>query len=489
MNNSFVETNEKGKLIFYPQKFAKIFVTENKLVTKEGTIFIYRNGYYNLITDNTMNSIIRARINNDSCKSVWISDSLKAIKEITHIEGYQFQKEFDNDKHIINVKNGVLKINFDTGDIVLQKHSSEIKSTIQLDVNYVYDVSIPNWTNFLNTSLKSDEERLFLQEIMGYAYLNYINGNAENIYFFHGEGGNGKGKIFDIQKSIMTERNILIMNEKQIINTDQNNQFFGFQFNNKLNVQVRETNYNFKNLTFIKDLVCGSIQQSEKKGSMEMLDTKFCGKVTISTNDTVKLLDTTQGVRRRAKFLLINEKIEKVIGNLGELLEKEKDGIFMWALEGLKRLIKNDFVHSLPKSHYKLLDTYMTHSNNFLSFIKKYISITPENNIDKVKRGISKENLFELFNEEFGNMYKNKNDFYSKFEAEVNKELKLNIVSKKCRIVDVITNTDKNVHGYVGIFYDIDKNVEVDYEEVEREAIKNENNVENLIDYKIKKKI
>lgn len=485
---NYLIVDNKGKLIFYPQKFAKYFIEKYYIYSCEGRIYIYENGNYQFTSDSTLTSIIRNTINNDFCKTLWISDSVKAIKDLAHIKIDDFNKIFNNYKNIINVKNGLLYLNKD-GTITLKQHDPKIKTTIQLDVNYKENYKLNHWNMFLNTSLKSDEERIFLQEIMGYSYLNYINGNAQNMYFFHGEGGNGKGIIFDINESILG-KNYLQMNETKVINTDQNNQFFGFQFDNKLNVQIRETNYHFKNLTFLKDLVCGSISQSEKKGSMEIVDIKFNGKVWVSTNDKIKILDTTIGTKRRAKFLLINEKIEKKIGNLDELLENEKDDIFSWAIDGLIEFIKNDYNHRLPQSHFKLFDDYMTHSNNFLSFIKSYISLTPSENLLKELRGISKENVFELFKNEYGNIYTNKKDFFNKFENELFNELKYKMKPRRFRVIDVFTRYEINVHSYIGIYYNIDKDVEIDENEEELNYIKDEKdgkNLENVLPFDSKK--
>ena len=61
---NFLEKTEKGKLIFYPQRFAKVFIKENNIYSCEGSIYMYENGNYNFylkklsLLPNNLNKLI-----------------------------------------------------------------------------------------------------------------------------------------------------------------------------------------------------------------------------------------------------------------------------------------------------------------------------------------------------------------------------------------------------------------------------------------------
>ena len=58
--------------------------------------------------------------------------------------------------------------------------------------------------------------------------------------------------------------------------------------------------------------------------------------------------------------------------NLAEKLAAERDGILMWALSGLKRLIAANYAFSETERTRAELDKYRIESNSVLSFAKEY---------------------------------------------------------------------------------------------------------------------
>jgi P4 family phage/plasmid primase-like protien len=439
-----VTNNGRG---FLNLPFAEYFLKKHIIYSVEEAFYVYKSGFYKKTNLQSVKALIEAELRKLNCldmKTSWVKETIDRIQAKRHLSYEKFNKIFNQDKTIINVKNGIIKFDLKTGDYKFLPHSSEYKSTIQLNVMYnEKSKNIESWTNFLETSLNTEKERKFLCEIMGYTLMNYLSNSGQNFYCFHGEGGNGKGTVFRLLNEILGITNVGSCKAKQLTDSENQNQFFGFQFINKLIIEVSETNYNFKDLSLVKQLSGGDFQQIEKKKENETLNFIFEGKLLISTNDKVKFYDTSEGVKRRAKFLVMNNKIKKPMSDLDERLKKEKESIFLILLKSLKGLIKNDFIHTLPESHFKIFDKYMEHSNNYLKFIRKHIVLGGS---------LAKAEIVTLFNDQYGSIYKDKDKLFDSFEKELENE-KIYFELKKCRTKSVFSLEEKITMSYVGISY------------------------------------
>lgn len=446
-NENWFMMTQKGRT-FLSVKFADHLLNKYTIYCVEDKFYIYSKGYYKTIDDSTLNCLIEKELGKfkyDDIKDNWLKEVTSRIRNRTHYTIEKFNNEFNIEKNIINVKNGLIKFDFKTGEYTFLKHDMSLKSTIQLNIEYdKNNKNLNNWNKFLETSLNTKEERMFLQEIMGYLLINHLNNNAQNFYCFHGEGGNGKGTLFRLFNEILGNKNVADCKSKILTNTDKQNQFYGFQFISKLLIAISETNYDFDDLSLVKQLSGGDFQKVEKKGLNDTFDFEFKGKIIFSTNNKIKFRDTSNGVKRRVKFLVIDNKIKNTISNLDERLKKEKDSIFIWCLEGLQRLIKNDFKHTLPLSHFKVFEEYMEHSNNYLKFVRNHINIGSD--------GIIKSEIIDLFNEHYGKIYKDKDKLYDLFERELKNE-NIDFEVKKKRTQSYLFDKVSNAMTYTGIIY------------------------------------
>jgi P4 family phage/plasmid primase-like protien len=433
---------------FLSEIFSDYICKHYKIYNCEGNLYIYDSGYYKNISKSALESLIEKtfrKLEYTDFKTNWTNETIQRIESKTYISLDKFDSIFNIYENIINVKNGIIKFDFKTGEFEFLKHDEKYKITIQLDVEYNPDCkNLFNWDKFLSTSLNTDKERMFLQEIGGYSLINHLNNNGQNIYCLHGEGGNGKGTFRRILNSILGSRNYTDCKASQLTNSDKQNQFFGFQFKNKLLLGTTETNYDFKDFSLLKALSGGDRQSIEMKGTNELNDYFFNGKIILSTNNKIKIYDTSKGTKRRIKFLEMDNDIKNTISDLDKRLSSEKESIFVWFLDGLKRLIKNNFIHILPDSHYEIFNMYMEHSNNFLRFVRNHI---------KIGKAIMKTEIFKLFQEQYGNIYRNKDELYLNFEKELKNENINFEVRRYNGVKSFFDGQEKNTTAYIGIEY------------------------------------
>jgi putative DNA primase/helicase len=97
-------------------------------------------------------------------------------------------------------------------------------------------------------------------------------------------------------------------------------------------------------------------------------------------NQIPKIDDTSHGWWRRIYILeFLREFSEAEMDvHLTDRLKTELSGIFNWALDGYKRLRKNNFIFSKGISMQKSKQQYKNQSNSVFAFISKYLDKTDE---------------------------------------------------------------------------------------------------------------
>jgi len=93
------------------------------------------------------------------------------------------------------------------------------------------------------------------------------------------------------------------------------------------------------------------------------------------------LYDRSDGFYRRQLVLQVRDKQPDRVDDaeLGDKLREEAEGILLWCLEGLHRLIDNGFVFSLSQRTRKNMDEIRKADNNILEFLEStgYIMFEP----------------------------------------------------------------------------------------------------------------
>lgn len=441
--------------------FGDYFLSKYHVYTVEKDSYIYDGGVYKCVSDNILKSLIEKELEargTSNCN--WVRECLEKIKLKTVRSLEEFQKIFDNNPNLINVKNGILDIT--NGEICFKKHSPRYLLTKQLDVKYNPKATLDKWNYYLDSSLDADDERSLLQEHLGYHY--YHGLPAHHFYCFHGTGGNGKGLYFKIMRSILGGLNVSMERSTMLSENGKQNQFFGSKFIGKFSIQVPETSYYLNNMDYIKILSGGDTQQIELKRENASINYEFKGKLSISTNDKIKIR-IDDGVERRITFIKMDNKPKKVNPFLYDELLQEIEGIFLWGLKGLLRFKNNGWKHTMPDSHFKLFNTYWVHSDNYLRFVRNFI---------QYGNGVSKGQLIQKFIEQFSGIHKNKLDIIDKVEEALRKE-GYNVNICRGRVKSLFDDSFTNTYYYSGIEY-------VEYKESEKEYMKQEQEGKNESD-------
>ena len=120
-------------------------------------------------------------------------DILTQTKRMVHI----LPERWNADKDVFACASGLIDLR--TGK--LSPHSPEHLITMRSKIAYDPLAECPKWDGFLLQSQPDQAVRRYLQALMGYAATGHTNMNE--IYFFKGSGGNGKGVFIETLRWVM----------------------------------------------------------------------------------------------------------------------------------------------------------------------------------------------------------------------------------------------------------------------------------------------
>ena len=105
---------------------------------------------------------------------------------------------------------------------------------------------------------------------------------------------------------------------------------------------------------------------------------------------------------------------DKIDVELTGKLESEADGIFRFALAGLRRLMANNFRFSITKSNTDELQKYREESNSVLSFVRNWCEVDEANEVGRSEFF----DAYKAFCSEAGMSPFGRNTFHAEFEAQ-----------------------------------------------------------------------
>jgi P4 family phage/plasmid primase-like protien len=254
-------------------------------------------------------------------------------------------KPFDS-SHVVLFKNGIL----DVLNSKLTPHDNNLFTTATLPYNYDSRTVCPGWITAVYEWLEEDEERItLLQEWFGYNMIasNYL----EQLMFIYGVSGSGKSTMLRVLQYLLGD-NCMPVNARQLC-VDQ----FGLApLIGKYAVTVSDddkldSRMGKKLLPILKQISGNDAVPIRRMHKLAVSGTLFC-KVTYVSNSLPVFLDESQAIFRRYNLLNFGNRtiVQNPDRGLYRKLQGERTGIAAWAVEGLRRLLKNYGNFTLPEA-------------------------------------------------------------------------------------------------------------------------------------------
>lgn len=358
------EPTEQG-LRFLPGVLADYMAKEVPAFYAAEQYYNYESGYYKDLNELAARNMVRGNM---------ISRMTK-LAQITDTEGQwrmQIQKDakdLNANPYIINVKNGL----FNVIDGTLSEHTPEYLSTVQLAVNYTPGATCPRFIQYMNESLPADQVHL-VQEMFGY-FLIPVN-RAQKCFVIVGEAGAGKSVLLLVLNDILLGKE----NVSNVTWQALNERFKTAELFGKLaNIFADLPTKNIDDNGIFKALVGEDYLTVERKNKNPFSFQPYA-RLLFSCNTIPRNYgDKSEGFYRRLIIIRFTHAVPEAKRD-PDLLEKfraEADGIFLWALEGLTRLMNNNFKFSVTDTNIQELQKYREDSNSVLSFVKECCEIDP----------------------------------------------------------------------------------------------------------------
>lgn len=310
-----------------------------------------------------------------------LSSILKLLQADCNVHSDKPVKEF-NTLPLINVINGTLHIDINTGEVVLKPHSMYDYVTVQLPVYYNENAKCPLWRKFVSdiTNEREDDQDV-LQEFTGYSFL--PNCKFQKALMLKGGGSNGKSVFFNIIKALLGG-----------IGSDGRGYVSATEMSKwSKDFRLMPLRHSWLNISYDMEADLRGAEGIFKKVTAgEVLEDSYKHKDPIAFNTRSKLMmaanffpqvnDTSDGFMRR--WLIVELPMHfvdkgkvrpftndrELDPNLEEKLMKELPGILNWMLEGLQRLLRNNkFTHTA--NHDRLIREFRQANDPLYSFVEE----------------------------------------------------------------------------------------------------------------------
>lgn len=243
----------------------------------------------------------------------------------------------------IHVLNGVIKVDGGYGEpptFTPEKKFCVNRLNISYDPEIWRHVYYPvNFQTFLN-ELLDNEDVITLQEYLGYCLI--PSTRAQTALFIIGNGGEGKSRIGVVLNAIFGSA--MLSGNFQRVEDDK---FFRYNLINKLLMNDDDMQMTaLKSTGYIKNIITAEIPiDVEAKGKQSQQAQLYSRFLCFGNGSPKALYDKSDGFARRLLILSTKPKPPNRKDNpfLAEKFIAEKEQVFCWMLDGLRRLMKNNF--------------------------------------------------------------------------------------------------------------------------------------------------
>ena len=276
------------------------------------------------------------------------SAHINEIKLYIMKKTYRKREEFDTNINIINLKNGLYKINVDHPDEPhFVPHTPDYLSLSQKPITYDPNAKAVLFGKFLKDVLYPSEIRTVI-ELMAYTF--YRDNPFEIITKLFGYGANGKSVFVGLLTAIHGHRNISNVPLPQMLG----NTFALSDLENKyVNIDTELPKATLHDTTILKKMTGRQDIRIERK-NQKAYDTKLYAKLFFSANKVPRTDDDSNAYYRREVIISFPNTFEGKRDDVNLIFklttEQELSGIFNIMMSTLQNVLRNTCIFMTEKS-------------------------------------------------------------------------------------------------------------------------------------------
>ena len=372
-NKEYPEWYDSGKI--NEVAFCKDFLDRHPTVCVNGRFFTKEGR----VSDE---SVIRRQIYEmlRSHFSCGLTRRVMNLLDLLRLESYAPDLPVQEDR--LHVANGTL---FLDGRFVPDKEFCRNRLPVR------YDPEAPQpvlWLRFLSELLE-EEDILTLQEYLGYCLI--PSNRGQTMLLLKGSGGEGKSRIGIVMQKLLgnNQKNgcIAKVEHSPFARADLENELLMVDDDMKMEA-LKSTHY-------LKSLISAETPMDlERKGEQSYQGDIYVRFLAFSNGDLESLYDHTDGFYRRQLILSVKRKPKDRVDDpyLADKLCAEAEGIFLWCLDGLKRLITNGYRFTESSQTRSNREDARQEADNVLLFLRSdgYIRL-------KADGAITSADLYDIY--------------------------------------------------------------------------------------------
>ena len=291
------------------------------------------------------------------CITTGLHKRVSNLLEVVKLQAYSQPLPIETD--CIHVGNGIY---FLDGRFLSEKNFCANRLT----VNYNPSAKKPErWLRFLS-ELLDPEDIPTLQEYLGYCLIPSTKG--QKMMMILGRGGEGKSRIGLVLKAMLGRS----MNTGSIQKVESN-RFARADLENRLLMVDDDMDMNaLPKTNYIKSIVTAEAAMDVERKGIQSYQVQLCVRFLCFGNGALSsLYDHSDGFYRRQLILTTRNRPADREDDpfLVEKMCEELEGIFLWCLEGLHRLIRNNYHFTVSKKGAENVETVKRNNNNIIEFL------------------------------------------------------------------------------------------------------------------------
>jgi len=214
---------------------------------------------------------------------------------------------------------------------------------------------------FLDTTVKDTATLSLLQEYVGYSLIQ--TRNLGKMLFLTGPGGTGKSTFIEVMS--LLHYNAFPVDPAQL----DGHSLEGLE--EATLIVAAESDGRIQE-QLLKKLVTGDPIKINPKGK-KMIDLKNQAKIIFACNELPRITDSSSGYWRRQFVVPFNNIVtedDKKLDIVNSIMYNEMDLLVTWAIEGLIRIVQNNWKFSESEEVSEFTEAYKVDTNSALSFIE-----------------------------------------------------------------------------------------------------------------------
>lgn len=420
----YYTTLKNGGLKLWPNVLVKTMLTTKDWLVSNGYIYVRDKGgnIYRKYTTDKIDTEIIDYLSEKYLKNAEIEETKKLLmKQIRHDDELLSPQR-------ISGKINLLDVVYDVQSNTTSPYSSSYHTAHQINVKFNKNARCETFLQYLSSSLDAEDIKT-IQELVG--YLLTTDMKAEKAFLLYGPGRTGKSTLISVIEHIIGTEYV-----SNIPFQDLNRNFRTVQLYGKLlNTFSDLPQGGINDTSVFKTLVTGDRIHADEKYEKGISFSNTARLLFASNTLPANLVDHTSGFYRRliiVPFLKIvqNDEVDR---DLKSKILDEKEGVVNWALQGLQRLISNNYTFSQSKKSRELLKKYEINNNNVLWYIKEYCDLDAISNV--AGGDLYKDYKIRCLETKVGTPVSQRL-FYTQIEAEFNSKGVIKRMGSKSRAVE-----------------------------------------------------